>query len=920
MACLELTTTHLPPPYSQPEPTTILPPLLYFVLLSSSDEVVFFPSSSSITLTFTLRSHSFTLISTHSFTHSFIVPLFESLPLLRIDKTKEKAKRKQMSTADAPTLQNRRLRLRNARTNPSTLPLSSSCCMHKGVVTSPIRKSSFPEDNGWETEDQGGDGEEEEGGSSNDNSDEADRKRRNRVSSSSLLSDGSTLIGGEMDDGADHGGDEDEVEDTTGGSGRRGSNGRPPSSLPPPVGPIRAMTSPIPVRPMSMISTPSPLNYASPTAYHRRNRSNGGVGSGDSPGSSARYIDYLERQITDTVSQLQSYTSPSEGTSHAVKMRKLAAETRLLRGELTDWENKFSARVKEEVNARAAIDKSLRTRIKSLEIKLEEAEYRYRTAEVDLEEARAMISDLKGVEEENRALEFRIEALSELLADSTRLAQSVGVGGSGCSSVASSRPGSVVFPKRSSSLVSSSAPSPATSPRAQLRCAAAITTTSGKNTPVESRSRRVSREGSTCALEDYGITDPIEAVLCSISQLAATEEEGIEGELGCSEEYETELNPSTALIRTSPHPPPAILRNRRMRRFPSGSSAPKTLILPSAAAVTATTTISPTLPAISDPTSVIFAPFSRPPSSSSSSSSCCAPPQQVLKAATPQTSLFAELARAQDSSEDSEEEEDTERDLDEDDDVAAAASISEGLTNPTPLVVKTISKVGESFISPQGTFFRAKRKAMDILGGVVGNRVSRPYHHHHPHLLPSPKPPSSLSLSSRRPARRVLSEKNGKKTLPTTATTCAYCHCHQQPPSSTAIAASKTVAQARARSGSAPLVLPQPVEEAVEHVWLWVRFVVALVVALGVAVREGPGVIVAVDGVGSIGGSATGSAGDAGGFDGVGEEERCFAIRKLQQGATASGRGVVESKGRRGRRGLGWGEERVRVWERPGDR
>lgn len=801
-------------------------------------------------------------------------------------------------------------------------------------MASPIsRKSSFPEDNGWETEDQGGDKEEEgSSGGDDDNSDEADRKRRNRVSTSSILSDGSTLIGGEMDDGGDQEGGEDEVKDAMRESERRNSNGGYPSTLFSAVGPIRAMTSPIPVRPMSMISTPSPLSYASPTT-HRRNRSNGGLGRGDSPGSSARYIDYLERQIADTVSQLQSYTSPSEGTSHAVKMRKLTAETRLLRSELTDWENKFSARVKEEVNTRAAIDKSLRTKIKSLEAKLEEAEYRYKTAEVDLEEARATISDLKGVEEENRALEFRIEALSELLADSTRLAQSAGVGGSGYSSAASSRPGSVVFPKRSSSLESSSsAPSPTTSPRTQLRYAAVVTTTGGKNTPVEGRSQRVSREGSTCALEDYGITDPIEAVLCSMSQLAATEEEeGVEGEPRYPEEYEAELNPNTALIRTSPHPPPAILRNRRMRRFPSGSSAPKTLILPSAAAVTATTTttvISPTFPATSHTTSGIFAPFSRPPSSSSSSSSCCAPPQQVLKVATPQTSLFAELARAQDSSEDSEEEEeeeeDTEAELDEDDDVAAAATISEGLTNPTPLVVKTISKVGESYISPQGTFFRAKRKAMDILGGVVGNRVSRPYHHH---LQPSPKPPSSLSLSPRRPARKVLSEKNQRnKSPPTTATTCAYCHCHQQPPSSTAITAPKAVAQTRPRSTSAPLVLPQPVEEAVEHVWLWVRFVVALVVALGVAVREGPGVIVAVDGVGSIGGSAassisSSSVGDAGGFDGVGEEERCFAIKKLQQqGAAASGRGVVESRVKRGRRGLGWGEDRVRVWERPGDR
>ncbi|KAG0129040.1 hypothetical protein HOY82DRAFT_488688 [Tuber indicum] len=813
-----------------------------------------------------------------------------------------------MSTAEAPTLQNRRLRLRNARTNPSTLPPSSGYYTHRGMLTSPVgRKSSFPEDNGWETEDQGGDGEEE--GSNNDNGVEAGRKRRNRVSSSSLLSDGSTLIGGGVDD-KEGGGGEDER-----GSG---SNGRPPSPLFSPVGSVRAMTSPIPVRPMSMISTPSPYNYAS-TAHHRRNRSNGGISSGDSPGSSARYIDYLEHQIADTVSQLQSYTSPSEGTSHAVKMRKLTAEARLLRSELTDWENKFSTRVKEEVNARAAIDKSLCAKIKNLEVKLEEAEYRCKTAEVDLEEARAMISDLRGVEEENRTLEFRIEALSELLADSTRLAQSVGVG-KNCSSVGSSRPGSIALPK-SSSLGSSPVPSSTPSPGTQLRCAAAaaaVTTTGEKNTPVEGRSWRASRERNTCALEDYGITDPIEAVLYRMSELAATEEEGVEGELGYSEEYGIELNPNTALVQTSPRPPSAALRSRRMRRFPSGSSAPKTLILPSAAVVTATTiTTSPTLPTLSDPASVIFAPLSRPPSSSSSSPRC-APPQQAPKAATPQTSLFAELARAQDSSEDSGE--DTEAGLDGDDNDATAASISEGLTNPTPLVVKAISKVGESFVSPQGTFFSAKRKAMDILGGVVGNRVSRPHHHHHHrhHLLPSPKPPSSPSSSpsSRRSSRKEFGEKNKKtKTLPTTTTTCAYCHCHQQSPSSTALTAPKAVALARPRSTSAPLVFPQPVEEAVEHVWLWVRFMVALVVALGVAVREGPGVVVAVDGVGSVGGGT--STGDGGGFDGVGEEERCLAIRKLQRGAM--GGGVVESRGRR-RRGLGWREERVRVWERPGSR
>lgn len=66
-------------------------------------------------------------------------------------------------------------------------------------------------------------------------------------------------------------------------------------------------------------------------------------------------------------------------------------------------------------------------------------------------------------------------------------------------------------------------------------------------------------------------------------------------------------------------------------------------------------------------------------------------------------------------------------------------------------------------------------------------------------------------------------------------------------------------------------------EDSLDTLWLWLRVVIAVVVALGVAVKEGPGAVV------------TAGDGEEEGIDHVREEERERALRRLE---AREGRGL----------------------------
>ncbi|KAI5851718.1 hypothetical protein DFP73DRAFT_629139 [Morchella snyderi] len=555
-----------------------------------------------------------------------------------------------------------------------------------------------------------------------------------------------------------------------------------------------------------------------PGVNHRRNRSGSEGGQrGD------RYVDYLERQVADLSAQLQGYTSPTSGTSHAAKLRRLSSEARSLHNEVLDWEAKFNVRVKAEVELKVAQDNTLRGKIRVLEEKLDEALERGREVEEECDAWHRRAAELESV---NRALEVRVEALGSMLAEATRGERGV------------SRSRSRVGRSRCGSEVGGAV--------GMERCVTigTATETGATTTPAESRRGSVDGGETTMSpgsspgrrLEDYGITDPIDAVLLTMTS------------------------------SSSPPPPGEPLRTRRMRRFPSGSTAPKALVLPpssspSSSPSTPAPETSPTLPTlraffgvpVADPSSMCS---SRPSTSSSSDAPALQQPSAARPPLASSDSLFAELARAENESV-------ADETLPSDD---TFTLVSDAMNNPTPLLIKAVTMVGAGIRSPTGTFLTARKTAMDMLTGVVGKGVERV----------SRRRAKLLQYKSREARRRIEGVAEDRDRV-------RRCACTDHGGSSGGSSSGVSVALTRGASG----------EDTVEHVWLWVRFVVALVVALGVAVKEGPAVVLAVDG---------------GDYDGVVEEERESAIRELR-----------ETRAERMRREWrGMGDERLRLWESGG--
>ncbi|KAF8540501.1 hypothetical protein BDD12DRAFT_880452 [Trichophaea hybrida] len=600
--------------------------------------------------------------------------------------------------------------------------------------------------------------------------------------------------------------------------------------------------------------------------HHRRGRSSDGSG---------KYIEYLEKQVADLTGQLQNYTSATESTSHAAKMRKLAAENRTMRQDIAEWETQFEERVLGEVAERRVLDESLRETVNELENRLEDAECQLRLANAEAKGLRKRCDQMKGIEEENKRLEFKIETLTELLADSTKTIQR-------CSSAEYSRPSNVAYRRH---------------------------TTMGGSAPASApMSRRVSREsGSFRGMEDYGITDPVDMIFAVEQKLDGRTSPSVSSQ--ASSNYSSRRRLSFAAgIQPSRSPVPGqmspTLRARRMRKFAAGSTA-KTLILPSVSVV------------VSPPTSPPGSP-TRPKSASSDLGigDRERPNFDTMRSVsypnTHRNSLFAELARVESESEESDEDNDdnnndgdttppTDNSPQKEDTTTQASTapstpemkptvvvtgaypetptfdydlVSDAISNP-PLLIKVFDTVGEGLSSPTRTFFMAKRKAIDIVGNVVGRGVDRVSQHRTKVLAKrSRRSVGSGGIFSDPPPPSL---RNRKVRAPPPQAICAECGARKAEAEDsapvrntlsrdgTAWKRSTAVGGLRKRSGS----MVQPVEDGMEVVWLWFRFIIAVVVALGLAVKDGPPQsVIALN--------------DEEGIDHVREEERARALKRLE--------------------------------------
>ncbi|TGZ80678.1 hypothetical protein EX30DRAFT_396133 [Ascodesmis nigricans] len=760
----------------------------------------------------------------------------------------------------APPLHSRRLRLRNAHVRASPLPSgppyynprrrrSSSTSSRPSLPRSKTTGNTI-EDYGWESAE-----EDEDTGSGDDS-----HLFRRHTYNSATLSTASLLS-------------------ATGSATERGGGGR--------------------------VVSPS-YSYGSSSSSVRRNRSR--------DANETHYIEYLERQLKEVNDRLQNIENPTSNNSQTQTIRRLNQEVKHLKAEVEEWEMRYDLTVKEHNTGLVQMERGLRAEIQKLETKVEAAEERARVAGSSLQLVRKKCDELRGVEEENRVLEVRLQALSEMLAESAREVVP--------ESAVQSRRTSLRIPIRGSSSGTSEHP-------VKKKDAG-----SPEQTPTNPR-RQLKPKGSVIGPGFDDPTDPVDEV-------TDHDERSISAMSSSAPNYSTSNglphSPSTESLQSL-----TSSTSRRMRRFRSGTE-PKTLIIPSATAIGAGgfggNFYSP--PAsecdqVSRPASVCSTrslPTSDYPASEYQTSEY--PTSEYGRLANMNGeggdglgSLFAELSN-----------------MDYDPD---RMSIS-GTTNPPDSIPHTPASHAHCPPSPSlsdafsllpgpltrnssttsfklldhalpdpSTFTFPKRSSMNSLpqpqtrnrGLTIRPTNRNPSLTSNPYTVPislhdtlSPPLSSSMTRSLSSPSlhpepHHHLCHACGALNSITPRNTVTRPPPQQQPPThlSTPSSTATTHHPRRRRARSRTPVPPrrhralsisfgkEGVDDAVDAIWLWIRFIIAVVVALGLAFKDGPQVVI------TDADHEREEEEEKDAFDHVRDEERERALMKLEGMGDGVGRG-----------------------------
>lgn len=161
---------------------------------------------------------------------------------------------------------------------------------------------------------------------------------------------------------------------------------------------------------------PPPLS--SPLTKQVKGRNLKRVNLRSASSEASKYIEHLEFQLASANANLDSLTSPNTNKLRSAKLRALTVENRNLRQDLSAWEKQFAARVQEERDQRLEIEMEIRIRLRTLESELELKDAKIAELEWDVDSMRVKVGDAEGLEEVNIGLEKRIEILTNLLVHS----------------------------------------------------------------------------------------------------------------------------------------------------------------------------------------------------------------------------------------------------------------------------------------------------------------------------------------------------------------------------------------------------------------------------------------------------------------------------------------------------------------------
>ena len=321
----------------------------------------------------------------------------------------------------------------------------------------------------------------------------------------------------------------------------------------------------------------------------------------------SKYIEHLESQLASVNAKLDSLMSPNTNKLRSAKLRALTVDNRNLRQDLSAWEKQFAARVKEERDQLLTVETELKIRLRTLENDMEVKDARIAELEWTIESMRVKVGDAEGLEEANIGLEKRIETLTNLLGQSSNTLNM-------CAATSPVRADPIKRTPRPKSMLPK-IPSPSGVARLSL------------STVSESAFWQPSNKGLTSSV----VESPVDAVLDGIGQDTQSPiyDEGIQSPDCRRQSSQSGLlesksrisgsfrsAPSSASRPTSfrssgsfgptpwglPHLDEVDVRSankqRKMRKFPSGSVSLRPLILPAATVVPSLPASAPIYPSI----------------------------------------------------------------------------------------------------------------------------------------------------------------------------------------------------------------------------------------------------------------------------------------------------------------------------------
>ena len=329
-------------------------------------------------------------------------------------------------------------------------------------------------------------------------------------------------------------------------------------------------------------NTPPP--QSSPIPKQPKGRRKARLNNRSTSFDASRYIEHLESELAALNTRVDALTCPTTTRAHNAKVRNLTNQVRSLRLEISAWETKFDERVADEVAKRSEVEADLRKALRRLEHEKEAKDARIQELEGEIEYAQVKAKETDSLATTNQDLERRVDTLTQLLAQSpTRQGyQHPLLSLDKCVSIQRTpRPRSMV-PKIPSSPIlprrlSLNVPTSATWRSTSFQSADSIPETPEEGTPPK----------ATDSLEEDDSTPQPNPRSRPTSESASLESTSHDSRAISSRPTSmTSITSSTSAPWTSSQSshanedPRFMNRARRMRRFPSGTSSLKPLILP----------------------------------------------------------------------------------------------------------------------------------------------------------------------------------------------------------------------------------------------------------------------------------------------------------------------------------------------------